>query len=635
MCSIINTEFECTVGIVFDSNLYELIRDKVIGISSVKRPRRQNVDLYSDWQCQSSKYRKCVTTDDSGEVCSSFDRKTVNVCHEAQVPYMNSGGTRTSEDAKWTRSEEGRLLFLTGTYKESVENQIKEDEWIAIEKSENHLVGDSPVRSSNKCREIFDCGTCLDLPFPATRLSLGEHSVYGGTIESRIKCNPIYYLEIEREFDRQLDDVKINETLVELTRNIVYAVGYSLVTKCMLSVNSCSVQKERIDCIFDSFDRNFINYNRHRSTLKRGLTENTYSLFIMPKWDGVRATGLYCDGHLLIKSCSGDIFNLTVDLPFDNDVILQLELIQVDEKGRREDMYYIIITEIMAVLVKSHNTTYQMYGKNNSFYDTGRYAGNVPNSIVITKQFKNPNDICNLYRLVAPTVSLNVICRISSYRHRYLAGLSAVESKRLTEGVNPVLMFTTVVQVSNDYDVDIAFKSMDEFYSSNKVLDAVQHASIRISCLSTFTNMFPSTLIDDDVYLQYAEKEGIILAFADYHMNSINLKDSPQNSTRLEYGYMKMKKVDSVDLEVGNNGMVTSCDLTEYTVTGLPIDLQKPKGREDGESHSLKRVIVECFYNRSESRLEFLRVRKDKMEADGDGKILTIEPFIDTFAKKM
>lgn len=657
-----------------------------------------------------TKYRKYINLDyNLGETCETYDKKKIIKCTESQIPYMEM--------------EKGRVIFLTGTYKESIETKLTSDEWKNVELGENHLVTDAPISVSNKHRELFynEDGQ-IKLNYEYSRISLGEYSIYGGTGESRIKCNSIYYLEIERENPKHIDHVVASNILIELTNNIIELIGYDLVAMSMKASHSCSVQKERIDCLFDMFKRDFKNYDKCKNKIKKGVLSKTLELYVMPKWDGIRATGIYYDNNIIIKSLSGSIFTYKTDLPFDNDVILQLEIIDTDEKdyniyngdddkdnvlnsrvkienkngknvcvscgaldkkdekhkigggeqdkdeekylsrnvnleydeslastssskttvnddvsalemdesingGKNEKPTYLIITEIMAVLIKSHNTTYQMYGKNNAFFDTGRHTGNVSNSIVMTKQFVNPNDVCNLYRLVTPILSLNIMCKMSKLKHSYLSSLSENEFKNMLNGIDTVLMFTTVVKIdTKKIDENIVLETLDNFYSiDKKSLDVEKINYEKESNMSLFINVFPKTMLNDKVYKENAENEGLIIAYTKNNMNFIT--DKVSNDIN---GYMKMKKTDTVDLEYINSNSCRdndkiqyaySNDMTKFIVTGIPSDIVKNYKK----IYNMKKCIIECHYDFILKSIKFLRVRQDKTEADGDCKIKNVD----------
>lgn len=619
MCSIQYNEFECTVGIVFDNNLYGRIRHCLINQSISKKPSRQVVEIYSSANQNNTKYRTCDTTEPDGLMIKSFDSKRIVSCYEAQIPYL----------------KDGRILFLTGTYKESVENKLTEHEWQRIKESENHHTVSSPVRISSKHREVFPPEEFNELAGSTVRVSIGEYSIYGGTMESRVRCNPINYMEMEFEFKEQPDERTVNNMLTKLTGHMVNILGYDLVVECMKAENTRSVRGEYIGCIFESFKRNFINYNYepNRVAVKRGIENGDFAFFVMPKWDGVRATALYSQGHLLVESSFGKLFSIETNLPFDNDVILQLELLD-----RRSDIeikipgkFIIVITEIMAVLVKSHNTTYQMYGKNNAYYDTGRYAGNVPNSIVMTKQFKDPENVCNLYRLVRASTSIHIMEYMSKIRHDHLSTILQEDIVRNLEEnpEEPVLMFTTVVRCTEENGNTVNTDILDTFFASNSIEDDQRHNEVRANCLETMTAVFPDTLKKDEIYCEYGAKEGIILVCTDRINKNVNMEvsspyyaDFSLPAKPLEYGYMKIKIVDTVDLELNGNGDIAlSSDLTEYKVHGIPTSLY------DG-----KRRIIECYRNRMHDGLYFLRIRHDKVNADNNVKIASVDTW---FTKKM
>lgn len=703
-----SVEYECTVGIVFDSNVYKLIRDKILDKikDNSNSPYIQSVDIFVNPADRNTKYRKYINLDyNLGETCETYDKKKIIKCTESQIPYMEM--------------EKGRVIFLTGTYKESIETKLtSSDEWKNVELGENHLVTDAPISVSNKHRELFynEDGQ-IKLNYEYSRISLGEYSIYGGTGESRIKCNSIYYLEIERENPKHIDHVIASNILIELTNNLIELIGYDLVAMSMKASNSCSVQKERIDCLFDMFKRDFKNYDKCKNKIKKGVLSKTLELYAMPKWDGIRAIGIYYDSNIIIKSLSGSIFTYKTDLPFDNDVILQLEIIDgnekdynidddkdnvlntrmkienkmgknvcisgaldkkdekgvggkqdkdkekysnrnvsldyenyeplastsssavnnnnnndddvatLDEGGKNEKQTYLIITEIMAVLIKSHNTTYQMYGKNNAFFDTGRHTGNVSNSIVMTKQFVNPNDVCNLYRLVPPILSLNIMCKMSKLKHSYLSSLSENEFKNKLNGIDTVLMFTTVVKIdTNKIDENLVLETLDNFYSiDKKSLDVEKINYEKESNMSLFINEFPKTLLNDKVYKENAENEGLIIAYTKNNMNFIT--DKIYNDIN---GYMKMKRIDTVDLEyISSNScrdnneiqFAYSNDMTKFIVTGIPSDIVKNYKK----IYNMKKCIIECYYDFALKSIKFLRVRQDKTEADGDCKIKNVD----------
>lgn len=600
-------EFECTVGIVFDANLYGHVRSALTAKAKTRVvPVTETVDVYSDpvgGGGQASRYRKRRSVNDNGTLDVSHDRKVTRSCHEAQVPYLNAS--------------EGRILFLCGSYKESAEHSLTEGDWNRlVESAENHLVSTTPVRVYNKRREVYGSadfeGCPLSVPAGCrVRVSIGDFSVYGGTLEARIKCNPISYMEIEAEYESPLDRTTVDRTLSALCRGLVRLVGYELVAAAMRAANSYGVQRERTDCLFDSFKRRFVDFKSYGRGLERSAVDGDLAVYVMPKWDGVRAVATYYDGHAFVRNCYGEITTYRAELPFDNDVILQLEVV---DGGK-----YMVITEIMAVIVKSQNTTYQAYGKNNALSDTGRYSGNVANSIVMTKQFKDPNDVCNLYRLVTPSVSLSLMRDLSVRRHRHLrvGRLSPSATSMAAANVDrPVLMLTTVVRLSNEVARTALFSLLSEFFGSEGTRDFDEHRTTRLRCVDAVMANFPSTLLDDKIFRLHASNEGLIVAFADGRvLPSLRRPRDHGGSTAplFDHCYVKMKRIDTVDLETRADGRTFSADLTEYRVHGLP--------RAAGPT------IVECHYDRRAGRLTYTKTRRDKTAADRDDKIAAVDPY--------
>lgn len=632
MCSIEHNEYECTVGLVFDNNLFGKIREHLLGLSR-HEPDVENVFIYARDQSPQKYRHHRVRTAATGDSYDRFDTKTTLRCQEAQVPYYCE--------------VTGRIIFLTGSYKEANERVITETDWKAVRDGENHIMSESLIRVAHKRREVFDYDCCFDtsagaadserlitllgLPLGTqphshitSRLTIGEYSIFGGTMEARTLYNTINYLEVEREFNMHLDERGASVVLTDIVARLIGLLGYELVVKTMKASNTRSVQSERLHTLFDSFQRTFINYAAHDSAIRAGLEHDFYRAYIMPKWDGVRATALYYDGHLIIRSADLTVDTINVDLPFDNDMVLQLEIIAGS---------HAVITEIMAVLVKSHNTTYQMYGKNNAAADTGRYVGNVSNSIVIAKQFSDHKDPCNLYRLVEPVVSLHFMSLLSRRRHQFLTNLSVEEFRRVTnslydwytesrvrgrKGIVSVIP-TTVICLSKERSASLCAK-LRRFNESRLLEDATAYTTSRRRCIDEMASAFPSSLLYDRFYAEAAGKEGLIVAFAKSVVSPLTTFNDflARHERWFTYGYVKVKMMDTVDMKMDQDGHVRSRDLTRYRLIGVrPVP---PPGVD------VSHWIIECAYDRKYNGLVFVRNRTDKLEADDDSKIAKMDP---------
>src|SRR5436190_1364462 len=383
-------EYETTCGIVFDGELYCQIKTALFNQYKTIA-FEEHVDIYSDPQKDGSRYRAltiysvCNSTDDVPVEYKKWDKKQTLYSYESQIPFIDT----TKE----------RIAFITCTYKESSERSMTSDEWTKIV-TEDHTTG-LFMRLYNKKRICF-YEDAFDTKSPYTRVSIGKHSSYGGTLESRSTCDSLYYLEIELESKGQLNGDEVQQNMHALTKLLFQLVPYDLVKMAMMAANTGAVQRERLDNIFDTFKRTFRDYKRCASELReKAHLHDELNLFIMPKWNGVRATGLYyCKGYLTVKDACGRLTSFNTHLPFDNDMILQLEVVETERdmnsSGINVAGRFYVITELMAVLIKSKNTLFQVYGRNNAVHDTGRNIGNVAASIAMKAQFADSCHVCNL-----------------------------------------------------------------------------------------------------------------------------------------------------------------------------------------------------------------------------------------------
>jgi hypothetical protein len=596
-------EYEVTCGIVFDGEIYGRLKSELY-VKSEKPPIEEDIDIYGLPGKEGERYRAltryaavgcdgaaaatapaAAAIDDVEIDYRRFDHKKTIHAYESQIPYVE-------------RSR-GRLLFITCTYKESMETILDKDEWDRTVK-EDHTSGDC-MRVYNKKRLCFYEGA-FRTSVPYTRVSIGQQSSYGGTLEARSVCNAIYYFEIELESTRRLGTTEVDAYMHQICDMVFQLLPYDLVKSAMLARNTRSVQRERIDGVFDTFTRQFRDYTSCAPHLRR--LHKAIAFYIMPKWDGIRAVGLYfCDGYLIVKDACGRISSFRTVLPFDNDMILQLEVVRpksvscADITTDSEGCYY-VITELLAVFVKSPNTLYHVYGRNNGMYDTGRNIGNVVPSITIKTQFKNASHVCNLYRLLKPETSLRAIATLTEIRDAGADG-----------PCYHVINITSVVNITDRLmSVKDFLDCMDDATTNGKIPGLRTKEQV----LRLFADLMPVYLQND---LRFKDNcEGMIVAFT---------KRGGENTHRSdleEYSYFKLKHIDTVDLELNLiTGTLTSSDQTHYRAEGLP-NLDNVLGwAERPTPIKNQRIIVECYYDGN--KLLFFKDRCDKSRPDSDRKI--------------
>lgn len=592
-------EYEVTCGIVFDGEIYHTFKS-VLFEKCVRSPVEETVDVYAHPQKDGERFRAvtrfdrdaCCSVDDVGIDYRKFDRKKTSYAHEAQIPYVEN--------------DRGRVLFVGCTYKESTEIAMDEDEWKRTV-VEDHASGQY-MRVNNKKRICFYRGA-FDVDMPYTRVSIGEHSSYGGTLEARSACNSIYYLEIELESHRRLDSTEVKKNMHRLCEMLFRLLPYELVKTAMLAANTCSVQRERIDSVFDTFKRQFRDYKtcaedlRQRECLNGGL-----DFFVMPKWDGVRAVGLYyCDGYLIVKDACGRMSSFRTVLPFDNDVILQLEALRpttaevADDAGTDNGGYYYVITEMLAVLIKSQHTLYHVYGRNNVMYDTGRNIGNVVTSIAIKTQFDDDSHVCNLYRPITADTSLRTLSMLTKIRNAEADGTILTPPR--------IISITSVVNITDGpMSIEEVISCMDDASINGTALGKRTKRDV----LALFSQLLPKCLQSDSRFQKNCE--GLIVAYVKRAIAGAGCTASE------EYGYFKLKHIDTVDLELNlTTGSLTSADLTGYFATGLPTLDTVRNWAERPVPIKNQRIIVECYYDGA--TLVFLKDRCDKSRPDSDSKI--------------
>lgn len=682
-------ERETTVSLVFGSEVFQ----KMFNHLRARTYFVEDLDLYKckahtdDEKNSHYTYRELQRYTSSGctdkTATTTWDRKSVRYYKEQQVPHIDP----TTE----------RVIFITTSYKSATEDKLTRDQWQNTVR-ENHSDTEC-IRVANKHRLAFPPSSFVDLfdgRVPKfTRLSLGEYSTYGGTLEARTKCNPVYYLEIEQEIDHELvGPQEIGLHAERLVKILFKIIPYDLVAASMRLDAAATVQRERTDNIFDEFKRRFVNYNTSRDSLwnavlsgERTVDEITIErspscdgdktstntaapatrsnlersglpvkLFVMPKWDGMKAVANYCEGHLFIRDACGSLSTYIVNLPFDNDLILQLELINDTDTGRR----FFIITEIMAIVVKSYNTLYHVYNRNNTLADTGRYAGNVATSIALKRQFYDPDSNCNLYRLVAPLYSLLVIHYFSAYRRTQTPNENDSVDKRcslqggsideITErqktavntydrSNNPKVYFTTVAVAGLRDNIKHILRVLDRFHNYGpdggqrrpRLLE--DERANRLYCLRNLSRHLPHTVLQDPLFNRHSE--GLLVAFVSNRPSDADTVSPPKlryKNTRRphtidlpDHGYIKVKLVDTVDLEYHLNlGVATSASgKRSFHVRDVPPTFSNWAERSCPISND--RAIIECYYDRDRGCMAFLKDRPDKNKADSDEKIAAID----------
>lgn len=595
-----NHEYEVTCGIVFDGEIYHKFKS-ILFEKCKKPPIEETIDIYAIPKKDGERYRAltrygdgaCCSIDDTELDYRKFDHKKTSYVYESQIPYVEC--------------ENGRVLFITCTYKESVEVILNEDEWKRTVK-EDHTSGHC-MRVHNKKRICF----YKDAFDTNMRVSIGKQSSYGGTLEARSTCNSIYYFEIELESDRRLGSTEINRDMRRVCKMLFQLLPYELVKAAMLAKNTCSVQRERIDGVFDTFKRQFRDYKSCALDLQqRECLNGQVDFFIMPKWDGIRAVGLYyCDGYLIVKDACGRISSFCTTLPFDNDMIIQLEAVRPKrtnmESGSDYDVgtdsegYYYVVTELLAVLIKSPNTLYHVYGRNNVMYDTGRNIGNVVTSIAIKTQFENASHVCSLYRPLTPDTSLRIFSMLSKIKNAKADGSN--------DQCRHIVTLTSVVNTTAGL---MSVKDMLDYMDDASTSDTVLGQRTKQEIISLFIQLFPKYLQNDSRFQQ--DCEGLIVAFT--KQGNAEKRFAEQE----EYGYFKLKTIDTIDLELNLiTGTLTSVDLTQYCAEGLPTLDTVRNWAERPSPIKNQRIIVECYYDGT--KLVFLKDRCDKSRPDSDSKI--------------
>lgn len=692
-------EHETTVVLFFGGRLFrEFFQRFAHRVHTV-----EDLDVYAlvrpDVQCDDGpsvesnvKYRELKRYTRSEPVQTFWDRKTVKRVIERQVPHLD----RTRR----------RVIFVNATFKSSVEEKLTCDRW-RIHVQEDHS-GTAPaacLRVSNKHRLAFPPDSFVDLfggREPAfTRLSLGEYTTYGGTLEARTKCNPLYYLEIEHELSREPNGQDEIGRHMELLVDTLFAiVPYDLVARTMRNDATCTVRRERVDNIFDEFKRRFVNYNRWRSALwtatiggdgQCGVGEKTeapttgsavttarrefcyrhssaVNLFVMPKWDGLKATGHYCEGYLFMKDACGSLSTFLVDLPFDNDVILQLEIVEDDETGER----LFVITEILAIVVKNHHTLYHVYNRNNTIDDTGRFAGNVTTTITLKYQFNDPTHRCSTYRLVAPNYSLLIFhyfhtCKLVELRppastieetkERCLQesngdqyGVAKVRSSD-GEAVNTYtandrnrVLFTTVSLVDRKRDARKVLQVLDRFHNYDNVgkrstpVNSAEDRANRLACLTELSLLLPDSIRKDGRFNEHCE--GLLVAFADSNASPesgpcdgvtgtslavLSARHKHERPALPDHGYVKVKLLDTIDLEYDPTDRTAKSASGNLVFKVCDVPEKLPGWAERRRPVSNNKAIFECYYDRDRRSIVYYKDRPDKNRADSDEKISAID----------
>lgn len=638
-------EYEITVSLVFGGKVFRDVFRHVSGRDCAE----EHLDVYSDCRPgvaarsgtgEGPRYRyrehRRSRPGENGRpvVLTSWDRKLVRRYTELQVPYVDP----TSR----------RVIFVTADYKSSTEERLTEDRWNRLVR-EDHSDA-SCVRTANKHRMAFPPESFADL-FDGrtpefTRLSIGEYSTYGGTLEARTKCNPVYYLEIESESAHEPagpDEIgRLAEQLVKILFGIF---PYALIAGAMRNDAAATVQRERTDNIFDDFKRRFVNYNRLRDELWKataggnGVEGEPVRLFVMPKWDGVRATANYCDGFLFVRDACGSLSTYRVDLPFDNDLMLQLEVVS---DGHRK---LLVVTEILAVVVKRHCTLYHVYSRNNTLDDTGRCGGNIEaTSIALKTQFKDPKNRCNTYRLVAPLYSLLVMHFLGpndSVGDGDGGGTGEPAFNTYADSDEARVILTTAAVADTIHQTRGILRILDRFHYSEEINatgsgarpvgDSDRHN--RSVCLQALVEHLPRRLVRSDWFARHCE--GLLVAFASSGGLSAprsaeiiavsSRHDGADGPSLPDHGYVKVKLVDTVDLEYRTDlGLATTASGRHaFHVRGVPEKFSDWDERPAPVYNN--RVIIECHYDADEGCLVYVKDRPDKNRADGDGKIDAID----------
>ncbi|KAG8304332.1 hypothetical protein J6590_096377 [Homalodisca vitripennis] len=601
-------EYETTVSLVFGGALF----NRIHGLLEHRLCTEEDLDVYNC--CDQSvtrdenggyKYRELKQLSPHG-TRTSWDRKQVKLFKELQVPHIDPAT--------------GRVIFVTTTYKASTEEIMTESQWkLAVR--ENHS-NTACIRSTNKHRLSYPPESFTDLfhgQVPEfTRLSLGEYSTYGGTLEARTKCDPVYYLEIESEYTTELEGSEEIRRNAERIINILFTVlPYDLVASTMRNDAAATVRRERPDNIFDEFRRWFVNYNRLRGDLWLAATDDL-KLFLMPKWHGVKAIANYCNGFLFIRDACGALSTYRVDLPFDNDLMLQLEI--VDEAGAK--LY--VVTEVLAVVVKTHNTLYHVYSRNNTLEDTGRCAGKMDStSVTIKTQFNNPNNRCNTYRLVDPLYSLLVMHFLNGDRppagERGYKELYAVNT--YTRSDAPALIFTSVALAVKAEEIS-RLRNWETF---NQSVGWSRRTKRRKDCLRRRANYFPPHFQKNPRFANLCEGLLVAFVFPDRSPHPPPSSAARRLPSLPGHGYIKIKLLDTVDLEyhIRLGVAFSASGKHRFRVRGVPATFSGSFDRPYPVVNN--RVIIECYRDRDLNCMVFLKDRPDKNKADGDDKITAID----------
>jgi hypothetical protein len=347
-----------------------------------------------------------------------------------------------------------------------------------------------------------------------------------------------------------------------------------LITKCLgeyLTIEDLSIiikdgydltikQTERLDQLFDTFVRNFVSINSFKSS----CSTNCSQLLLAPKWDGLRGFGVWYGSEAIIFTTLGlrSWNNLPVISP--QRILFQAEVFFNTIDNNDE----FIVTEIFGVAKQTINMLYSIFIRENMYSGRSVGAGLYNGTMTAVNGQLSHNDVRCTYFTIKLEHSISVI-----------STLRQIDQHRFTS------------YISNDDNFDTILKILN-----NKV--DIEKYHIQTSCLGKFDESFVQKGCDGLL--------GICV-----------FKDGSDGV------YIKLKKYQTIELEydiLNSSGKkCKSRDGTEYDIDGLPCSYNWSHN-----AYVQRFVCLEARFNTTNSKLEFIKWRFDKLHPDSDDKIKKI-----------
>lgn len=450
---------------------------------------------------------------------------------------------------------DGQVVFVDYTVKKSTEYNISSNMFTTKVINQSNDTDGSFRNIAGVDRKCW----FVNLNKYSVRISIGKRYSFAGTSIARSPNDTVYYIEFEIEYNETnaIKNVKklitkCLETYFTINNlNIIIKNGYDLTIK----------QVERLDQMFDIFNRNFVSTDY----FKNCCSNNCSQLFLAPKWDGVRGFGVWVGQEAIIYTNLGlrTWNNLPVISP--QKILFQAEVF-LNEVDYNDDF---IVTEIFGVAKQSINMLYSIFIRQNMYSGRSVGAGLYNGTITAVTGQLPCTDVRCTYITIKLEHSINVI---STLRQKY--------TNRFTSYIGDENASNTISQILNNnfsierYHIPTEIKPSKKFGES-----FVQKGCDGLLGICVFQNG------SDGVYIKFKIYQTI----------------------ELEYDILNY------------NGKCKSREGTEYIVDGLPTSYNW-----SNNAYMKRYICLEARFYPETKKLEFIKWRFDKLHPDNDIKIKKI-----------